>query len=225
MKCLFCDKPIWSSINDSYKICNNCGIIKVKKILSQDLYKFDNYSKYQIDSGYLPYHLRFDNDYQVAKCRIKYLLKHVTTGSLIDVGAGSGAFVKCANEYNFEAIGYEIDYDVAMMASKLSGCKISNIISSTYDIVTMFDVIEHLENPFAIPHGSYMHLELPILISNNYDGWKHFKPKEHIWCFTLDTISKYAQKANYTIVDMYTPISNQNVVLTDKLGLILYNTL
>ena len=222
MDCILCDNSDWNNLTENYIICDNCGLIRVKNISSPDLYLFENYCEYQYRNGYLPHHLKFKHDYQIANLRLSYLTNHKSEGSLIDIGAGNGAFVRCANDNGFKAVGYEVDWLVAAIASRISKSHVVDVIENEfYDIVTMFDVIEHLVNPLQIIHSDYLHIELPLY--NGDSEWEHFKPEEHIWCFTLETIKLFANKIGYDILDIYTPISLEGKVLNTKAGLIMRN--
>jgi len=218
MNCFLCLNNTWQPLNEDYVKCD-CGMIKVKEMPNADLYLFENYCAYQTKNGYLPYYLRFDTDYDIAKARLNHLVTYIQSGKLIDIGAGGGAFVKCANDNGFNAVGYEVDWLSALVSSRISKSYISSSIEcENYDIVTMFDVIEHQLNPLDVPKCNYLHLELPLYNSNI--EWKHFKPMEHIWCFTQTTLETFIRKIGFSIVRLYVPSKLDGELLDEKVGLI-----
>jgi len=83
-----------------------------------------------------------------AKSRIKGNEKPV----LLDVGAAMGTTMDIAKELGFQTKGVEISTMLANKAKEkgheVFNCNISEISSSEkFDVITMFDIIEHLDNP------------------------------------------------------------------------------
>ncbi len=78
--------------------------------------------------------------------------------TLLDIGCGNGAFAEFANHRNFDVIGIDIDTASLDLAKKRS---VQNTIflnatifeylkenpEKKFDIITAFEVIEHLDNP------------------------------------------------------------------------------
>ena len=75
-------------------------------------------------------------------------------GKLLDVGANCGAFLKVASEAGYAAQGVEpsrwcTDYAREKLGQNVTNGTISDLSPSEegFDIVTMFDVLEHLNDP------------------------------------------------------------------------------
>lgn len=89
----------------------------------------------------------------------RYNLDKVTSflpknGKLLDVGANCGAFLKIASEAGYQAQGIEPSRWCAEYANKNLGQNVKNGTvfdldpsEKDFDIVTMFDVLEHLRDP------------------------------------------------------------------------------
>ncbi len=84
-------------------------------------------------------------------------------GRLLDIGAGVGTFVKEAVSRGWDAGGIELSR-TAVQAALAAGV---NVIESTindlpadhlYDAISMWDVIEHIDDPLSILRGAYERL-------------------------------------------------------------------
>ena len=76
------------------------------------------------------------------------------TGRLLDIGSGRGEVLKAAREEGWEAVGLEPSPIFADYASKHSGAEVrrepleqSNFAASSFDVVILGAVLEHVYNP------------------------------------------------------------------------------
>jgi 2-polyprenyl-3-methyl-5-hydroxy-6-metoxy-1,4-benzoquinol methylase len=119
---------------------------------------------------------------------------------LLDIGTGTGALLEVANEFGFDATGLEPDKKFAQKA-KERGLKVINstlekarLPTHSFDIITMFDVLEHIPDLHSAlssivktikPNGLLI-LSTPNTSSLSFklmdSYWPHFK-KEHIYYF------------------------------------------
>jgi 2-polyprenyl-3-methyl-5-hydroxy-6-metoxy-1,4-benzoquinol methylase len=77
-------------------------------------------------------------------------------GTLLDIGCGTGDFVRAACEHGYQAVGIDSDRE-AIEAGRLHHVGISlhctaaeeflRQDSGRYDVITFFEVLEHLQNP------------------------------------------------------------------------------
>ena len=85
------------------------------------------------------------------KERLKLLQQFKKKGNLIDIGCGNGWFLESVKD-NYNVHGLEMNSSLAKFTSqKLSIDVFENytkIKKNFYDIITLFDVIEHVEKPF-----------------------------------------------------------------------------
>lgn len=102
--------------------------------------------------------------------------------TVLDYGAGIGWFAAYAPP------GVQVDtYDV--MPTPQTG-----ITRPTYDLLTLWDVLEHLPNLEAIQpyiiQAQYVAISIPILPPDKpWVSWKHFKPYEHLFYPTAEQLA------------------------------------
>lgn len=125
------------------------------------------------------------------------------TGSLLDIGAGTGEFLKVAKENNWSISGIEPNEKARTIASE-KGINLVNSIDDLsgkqYDVVTLWHVLEHLPElemtvqkieAFVKPGGVLL-----IAVPNfkSYDAtfykkyWAAFDVPRHLWHFSKETM-------------------------------------
>jgi len=183
-----------------------------------DVYNDENYKKNS--AGYL-----IKNEYEYRKNRfglerVKLLEDHlgpIKNKLLLDVGCGSGYFLECAAEYGANCHGLEPSNDVRNDALNrldipISGLPIENYESKNkYDIITCFDVIEHVKNPIGMLNEINRLLKMNgnlLLYTPNFEsfGVKVTKkdsnlvaPGSHLMLFTYDSIKSALSQTGFKL--------------------------
>lgn len=142
---------------------------------------------------------------------------------VLDVGAAYGLFLKVAREEGWQASGVEIAPDCALEAAELSGASVACgdfldvPLQGPYDVITMFDVIEHFRDPVACmkrAHGLLAPGGLLVLetgdIATPYarllgDRWHFLDPPQHLFYFSLDGMKRVLRDAGFTAFDVHRP--------------------
>ncbi|MDP8228484.1 MAG: class I SAM-dependent methyltransferase [Candidatus Electryoneaceae bacterium] len=151
------------------------------------------------------------------------------SGKLLDAGCGLGFFVKKMREFtNWESFGYEISAPAVQFARDklhLDNVSCGKVEESSYrdcefDIITLWDVIEHLSQPDELL--SYLHrilkpdgmlfihtpniwFQLPkarlkrLIKGMNHDI-HYLEAKDHINIYSMRTISKLLQRNGFSKV-------------------------
>ena len=155
--------------------------------------------------------------------RSRYILGRIlehrgSPSSLLDVGAGNGYFVRVArNEYGMDAAGIEISATAVAFARENLGVDLihENVAAHRceYDVVTSFNVIEHLENPqehlaellrLVKPGGSMvMTTPNPRCIQRLVVGlerWNMICPPHHLNLFSTDALKLMLAQFDLRIV-------------------------
>jgi 2-polyprenyl-3-methyl-5-hydroxy-6-metoxy-1,4-benzoquinol methylase len=78
-------------------------------------------------------------------------------GRVLDVGAGSGAFLKLARERGWDVEGVELSPELAARAAGVSGANVvvgdfasAVFAHASFDAITMWDVLEHTADPGVV---------------------------------------------------------------------------
>jgi len=75
-------------------------------------------------------------------------------GRLLDIGAGNGYFVRLASSAGFGATGLEISQKEIDFAREVVGVHLENsdlaTMTEAYDVLTLFNVIEHVPDPATL---------------------------------------------------------------------------
>jgi len=133
--------------------------------------------------------------------------------TVLDVGSGYGHFLKAIREKGWTAIGVEI----STHARKLTGVEYANLdeVTEFFDIVTMWDFIEHVSDPISIlketyrllGFGSLLFIKTPNLFSIDFEekgtDWHSFKP-EHLVYFSPPAIVKMLDECGFEVVFLTT---------------------
>lgn len=120
------------------------------------------------------------------KQKVAWIQDVATGNELLDIGCGTGHFLKVANRKGFHGIGLEPDESArnyAINEHQLKVCPIGELYTfreNTFDVVTMWHVLEHVYNlnediaqikKLLKPNG-YIFVAVPNM--NSFDA-KHYK--------------------------------------------------
>lgn len=127
--------------------CLNCSHVFCFP-LPKNIYK--NYEDV-VDNQYLRYTISIRDSASIILPLIK---KIIPTGKILDVGCATGEFLSKAREFGYSVEGLELSKWSSEIARK-KGIKVYRILlkslaskySNRYDVITLFGVIEHFENP------------------------------------------------------------------------------
>jgi 2-polyprenyl-3-methyl-5-hydroxy-6-metoxy-1,4-benzoquinol methylase len=146
--------------------------------------------------------------------------RYVPSGRWLDIGCSAGFVVKAATEAGFDAHG--IDPEAAAIryarevlglanvaCAKLEHCDYRN---GTFDVITLYDVIEHVDDLDALverlrrllhPAGvieirtpDVGHLRVPAALWR----WNEIKPAEHLHYFSRATLARLLARHGLEIV-------------------------
>lgn len=120
-------------------------------------------------------------------------------GSLLDVGAGTGDFLKAAKRKNWSVTGVEVNKN-ARAISQEKGIylyeEIEEVLGNQYDVVTLWHVLEHLPNleqqvarlATLVKPGGVLIVAVPnynSLDAKYYKNfWAAFDVPRHLWHFS-----------------------------------------
>lgn len=144
------------------------------------------------------------------------------TIKLLDYGCGTGYFLNEAKGRGYNVSGIEKDKKAREYANSVFDLKVMDepalwsIEKSTYQVITMWHVLEHVEklnetlakiNDLLTPDGLFV-LALPN--HHSYDAikykdlWAAYDIPRHLWHFSPNTVEKLLNKHNFKIINRKT---------------------
>lgn len=119
----------------------------------------------------------------ITSARVDLVRRYVGNGHVTDVGVGCGAFIMARMGWTW---GYDVNpAGVAWLHSVGRWC---DPYDRSVSAVTLWDVIEHLEQPAQLLANvrRWVVMSLPIVPDAGPPStdWKHYKPREHCWYWT-----------------------------------------
>lgn len=109
--------------------------------------------------------------------KYKLISKHVTDGSILDVGAGNGELVRYLKEKHLDAQGYEPSQTAREIAYRKGITLLDHLPLSKkggFQVIQMFHVLEHVPDPEKTIQELYSLLEkegVLIIALPNYKSW------------------------------------------------------
>jgi SAM-dependent methyltransferase len=153
---------------------------------------------------------------KTSSLHLKIVQRYVKPGRIIDIGCASGAFLELAQTAGWQVVGLEPSatlYEQAQTLLQGRGeilCKTleqANIGKSCFDVVTLWDVLEHIPNPVTflqrceslLKPGGHLFLNVPNLESKEARLLRSRWPlllAEHLNYFTPKSLQICGDQAN-----------------------------
>ncbi|MBZ0304012.1 MAG: methyltransferase domain-containing protein [Anaerolineae bacterium] len=224
--------------------CNHCGFVYVSpRPDAKELYALYGETYFHNNEsgvvGYTDYIKDEPNIRRTAQRRLTHLEQYVSPGKLLDVGCATGFFLDEARKRGWSAEGLDVSSFGVQYAQEHFGLTTYHgsltdldFESASYDLVTMWDVIEHVPDPTTyvrraaelVRSGGFISLATPDIDSlpARLAGrrWVGFKlSEEHVYYFSVKTLTKMLNEAGFEVVNVrhigkYVPLS----LFRDRLG-------
>jgi 2-polyprenyl-3-methyl-5-hydroxy-6-metoxy-1,4-benzoquinol methylase len=140
-------------------------------------------------------------------------------GRVLDVGSAAGYFLAVMKEIGWECHGVELSATMAETSRSLFGLtqvQTGSLLDATFrdgtfDAVTFWDVVEHLEDPLAHIARARDLLKddgLLVIETQNVESlfaramgrrWQHYKMAEHLYHFGPKTVAALLDRAGFAI--------------------------
>lgn len=236
--------PLCHSTEKSYELikheiemfaCNQCGVRYSSKIAANldEVYKSSQYLSYSIEDSDENFNYRMK---RFGKERVNILEKYcgdLTHKKILDVGCGNGYFLAAAMAKCKHCFGSEFSEKLREFSRKKTGLpifgeKLEQLPEKHYDIITIFDVIEHIPDPMPFMNSvdALLNKGGAILIfTPNFDSFsirvmREFSsiidPIEHIVLYTIPSLQYLAKIMTYEVtyhetqgLDIYSILSMQ----------------
>jgi 2-polyprenyl-3-methyl-5-hydroxy-6-metoxy-1,4-benzoquinol methylase len=213
--------------------CSSCGLVYVTPRLAgnalravygegywrSDTPKTKGYADYRKDA---PLYLK------TFRKRFALLRQHVGNAKLrvLDVGCAAGFFLRVCRELGHVGYGVEISAEIAQVAREALGpervfvgdldaavaAHAAVFTPHSFDLVTMWDVVEHVPDPQALlrtARGLLKPNGLLVLETQNVSSrfartlgprWQHYKHEEHLYHFDPDTARRLLEQSGFTLL-------------------------
>jgi 2-polyprenyl-3-methyl-5-hydroxy-6-metoxy-1,4-benzoquinol methylase len=148
--CFVCGATVFQDVFGSRVVdrhrffkCSECGTVVARPVELQEPMDYTEYGDYLVDDRIINKHLKSKRRYAAR------LLDKKGDGErfLLDFGAGAGYFVKAARELGFRTIGVEPSAKLRTFASERLDLQLYaqlRDVKENFDVITIFDVIEHI---------------------------------------------------------------------------------
>jgi len=152
----------------------------------------------------------------------KYSNKDPVKCSILDVGCGTGWFLEAAKAEGYAVFGQEFAKELGRFTAQRLGAKVwteqfSRLkLKERFDVITLFDVIEHVPDPEGVLMSVKKHLKpkgIALIFTPNLDSFAFWKlkehsslvtPVEHLYYFTEKSLTMLIHKVDFEVVDFQT---------------------
>lgn len=152
--------------------------------------------------------------------RRRFITRHKKSGSLLDIGCAAGTFLLSMREVDgWHVTGVELSKDVAKLARERYDLDVfggtleeANFADKQFDVITMWDVLEHVHDPTATlneisrilkPDGLLL-VRVPNLASWDaklFDRhWAGFDAPRHLYVFTPQTVEQLLAQTGFDVL-------------------------
>lgn len=127
------------------------------------------------------------------KSLIKYLLEKIpNSGSILEIGCGSGHFTRWFNELGMQTVGIDLSFPMLYEAKKMDAIDLVRgdalklpFLSRSFDLVVMITSLEFLSDPVRSLNEAFRvakkGIMLGVLNRNSLLGWQYRKKGGPIW--------------------------------------------
>jgi 2-polyprenyl-3-methyl-5-hydroxy-6-metoxy-1,4-benzoquinol methylase len=209
--------------------CRQCGLVYVnpryQERLLQEIYTKAYYDHDGINSGleFFGYDNYLEDQENItitfAK-RLRTIERFADKGRLLDIGCAAGFFLDLARSEGWEAIGSEVSEFSVHYARETLGLDVRlgelrdlQFEAQSFDVVTMWDVIEHLPDPMSelrevrrvLSDGGMLSIITPDvgslvarLLGNRWEEFR--RVREHVYFFSRRTVAEMLRKAGFKVL-------------------------
>ncbi len=231
--CPFCKNPKSVVVLKSKKYtlvsCSNCSLEylvpmptsnQIKSLYQEDYFKSDK----DLTGGYSDYHRMEEVLKKESRRRIKFIKIFTSKNKLLDIGCSLGTFLTVAKDTGFDVSGNDISAHAQRVVKSqlkipfyLGPVLQANLPQESFDIVTAWDVFEHIPKVSetfrsiskTLKPGGFLFLTTPnikswdsLVMGKYWYGYK--KIPEHLVFFSPQSIKKILEANGFNIITVKT---------------------
>lgn len=212
-------------VKEGYEVarCLRCGLVYLNAAPTEDeLRRFYSEAYFVGDSdrqGYHDYVAERGGILATARKRLK-AIHHLRPNAkrLLDVGCALGFFLEAARE-TWESSGIDISAYAADYARNRLGLSVTtgtlpdcDLAPGSFDVITMWDVVEHVPDPCALVQKANEVLRregLLVLSTGDVDSlvarvsgtrWHLFNVPQHLSFFSKETITRLLERQGFRVL-------------------------
>ena len=140
------------------------------------------------------------------------------SGTILDIGAGTGHFLKYMKDGGWEVSGVEVSEAAREYASKVHGLELRGTLDRTvfqeesFDAVTLWHVLEHIHEPQEYlktiyeltKPGGLLLIAVPNVASadaRNYrEKWAAYDVPRHLWHFDGNSLKTLVERNGFSLI-------------------------
>ncbi|OGY18569.1 MAG: hypothetical protein A2900_03085 [Candidatus Chisholmbacteria bacterium RIFCSPLOWO2_01_FULL_50_28] len=204
--------------------CGNCGLYTLEFKGSYQKFIREYYNKgFFTGSPKRAGYYNYEGDWLAEELNMRSYVKGIRQfkkeGKVLDVGCATGIFMVEAQKEGFDVYGVDVsDYAIGIARRRFSDrVTMSSIERATFeknafDIVTLFDVIEHLNDPRKVLKKLHTIIRKDgLLVLNTGDTgsflakiqgkrWHFFIPPQHFFYFSQKNLSQLLTQCGFRVL-------------------------
>lgn len=154
-----------------------------------------------------------------ARERLRWIERTIRGGALLDIGCGYGHFLSILDRARWEASGIDLSPHVIAQARNRFNvrCEARTIDqlprqwNGTFDVVTLWDVLEHVPRPVTVLRratallkpGGRIYLSTPDISSLVAkllgSRWHHLDPMQHLTLFSRSALARLCRRVGLAV--------------------------
>lgn len=217
--------PLFDRFYPNIVQCESCGLIfnavmpteeELETIYNEEYFRSKDSLKY----GYTDYLADRANIVKTSRERLAQIEQLKRPGSLLDIGCAFGFFMEVARDRGWTVSGVEISRFAADYAAEELGLDVvhrsaedGEYARRSYDVITMWDLVEHLRDPAgtlkklagALKEDGLLVLSTPDvgslparLTREKWLGWQ--LQNEHLFYFSAATLERMLNAAGLEVI-------------------------
>ncbi|HIJ86961.1 MAG TPA: class I SAM-dependent methyltransferase [Desulfuromonadales bacterium] len=223
--CSMCGRPVvvfaahTGAGEKKYSVCYCEACVLGKTVPSPDdatLHELHSTQYYRNGEG-----VRFATPFEwlvegMRRWRVYRLSHFVRNGRALDIGCGSGRFLRALRHSGWEVAGLELNDDTATAARTVHGLMVETALGAftdeSFDLISITHVLEHIRDPRQmladcgrlLKPGGVIAVAVPNIDSWQArwtrDGWFHLDLPRHLWHFSEGWLSATLNECGFEVL-------------------------
>ncbi|HHN47427.1 MAG TPA: class I SAM-dependent methyltransferase [Bacteroidales bacterium] len=203
--------------------CLNCGLLHtIPRPAKEEVgsyYNSKDYTSHNNTKLSLKNILYRKARYYALSRKLKFIKKYSSHGKILDIGSGTGEFLNFCKKNGWETLGIEPNKAARDFSIRNYGLKILEseqylrTEKTSFEVISMWHVLEHLENPveqFAMNRELLKENGLLVVALPNYESWDAryygkfwaaYDVPRHLFHFPEKAVLWLAQKTGFTFLE------------------------